>query len=146
MNAIGKVVKTEGKRAVVVSQRSSACASCHNCEAHGMCHAELVFGNQNEDVSVVAVNDACAKIGDTVVLETSTGKTLGVMLFIFVLPVVLTLVLYYLLNNVFVFGENYQPIILVLSFICLFFVSSFIANSYVNEHSSTHIVRVLEEC
>ena len=146
MNAIGKVIKTEGKTATVVSERSSACAACHNCEAHGACHAELIFGNQTEQVSIVAYNDVGANVGDAVLLESSTAKTLAVSFFIFVFPLILTVLLYFLFIAFFENIIGIMPIVLIITFFVLFVVSSYFANAYVKKRTAIHIVRVLEEC
>lgn len=146
MNAIGRVIKTEGKTATVVSERSSACSACHNCEARGACHAEVIFGNQTEQVTVVANNNVGANVGDNVLLEGSTAKTLAVSFFVFVFPLILTVILYFLFRAFFKNIIGIMPIILILTFLVLFVVSSYFANAYVKRRTAIHIVRVLEEC
>ena len=88
----GTVVETHKGTAKVKVIRSSACSSCHNCEAKGACHVELVLGNQTEDVFVDAVNLANAKQGDLVQIEFSSKKTLFVSMLVFVLPIIISMI------------------------------------------------------
>ena len=144
MKAIGKVKELKNDYAVVVSERKSACSACHNCEAKGTCSAELVFGEQKQDVSVTAYNSVGAKIGDTVELESSTKYTLSLAIIIFILPFLLTAAIYYLIVNIFNSGISLPPILIVI-FLVLFIIVSKIANRIIQSKKTITIVRVLEE-
>ena len=144
MKAYGKVLSVNEKYAKVVTQRNSACSSCHSCKSSGSCHAELVFGKQTEDVVIDAVNVACANVGDMVELASSTRKTLSVIATIFVLPVLFSLISYIVVLN---FTESdFIPVIFLL---CVF-IFSFIAlvklmNIYAKKYLKAYIVRIVKE-
>ena len=147
MKAIGKVLSVNDSNAVVLSQRNSACSSCHNCECHGSCHAELVFGNQSENVTVCAKNIIKAKPGDIVELESSTLKTLLVSFIVFVMPLILTGVFYYILSLTNKISQaDFLPILLIVLYFLLFFIFSFMSNIYVKRNASVSIVKIIEEC
>lgn len=145
MKAIG-TVKTlvDDKTAIVVSKRSSACSSCHNCASKGACHAELVFGNQNEAVEVKAVNMIGAKPGDEVELENSSLGALFTVFIIFLLPLLLTVPFYFIFNS-FNYISNVLPLLMIAVFVILFIICSFIMNGIAKNRISTSIVRILEE-
>ena len=143
MEAIGKVIEINGKYATVESQRNSACSSCHNCEAKGACHAELIFGEQNQTVVSVADNTIGAKIGDTVEIEASTSKTLFVAFMIFVFPVAIAVLMYFLLSQ-FISNTTVLAVSLVASFVVAFIVLIKIMNVYVTKKVSLKIVRITQ--
>lgn len=144
MKAIGTVIKTDKQSATVVSERNSACMSCHNCEAKGACHAELVFGKQTESVEVVAKNKVGAKAGDRVELESSTTGTLFAAFSVFVFPFFVALILYFILKNS--FSDNYFfPLALIAVFCAGFFVIGKIVNEIVKRKHTIYVVKILEE-
>ncbi len=144
MKAIGKVRELRGNSALVSSQRQSACASCHNCASKGICHAELIFGEQKQEVTVEAVNRIGAKVGDTVELESSTGKTLSIAMLIFILPFVLTSIIYFLLENK-AYISGMLPLILIVVFVFSFIVITKLVNKCIQNKNATIIVAILEE-
>lgn len=143
MRATGIVIETDKSVAKVKSTRESACSSCHNCEAKGACHAELIFGSQTEEVYIFAKNTIGAMVGDRVELESSTTKTLFASASIFVLPVILS-ALSYILSERFVsiFRPEYVFLtVLIISFMVL----ARIINIFAKRRLATYIVRILEE-
>lgn len=144
MIAIGKVININGDTALVSSQRSSACSACRNCESHGTCHAELIFGNQSEEVTVCAKNDVDARVGDIVELQSSTLKTLFTSFALFVVPLILTCILYLLLQAFLIL--RHMPIILIVSYFVFFVTCAFVMNVFIKRHTSVSIVRIIEEC
>ncbi len=144
MKAIGKVIRSNGKLANVVSERSGTCSMCQNCESHGACHAELVFGDQNQSVEIVALNTVSAKTGDTVELESSTGRTLAATALLFVLPIIISLMCY-----VFAQAKSsvaYIPAVaLVASFLVSFITISKLLNKYYQNNYTAQIVKIIEE-
>ena len=144
MRATGIVTEINKGYATVVSERSSACASCHNCEAKGACHIELVFGEQKQNASVVAKNAVGAKCGDTVELESSTFATLFCAFSVFVLPFFVTLAFYFLSSPSTKAGA-YFPLVLIAVFCLSFFVIGVIFNTLIKKRHSIYIVKVLEE-
>ncbi len=145
MKAKGIVTKTENGFATVVSQRSSACSSCHNCEAKGACHAELVFGSQTEDVFVEAYNDVGAKRGDRVELESSTKETLLASFAFFVIPFMITIIFFFAFKNQFSAYESF-PLILIAVFAVSFIIIGKILNTIFSKKKTIRIVAILEEC
>lgn len=144
MKAKGIVTKINGSYATVVSERNSACSSCHECKSKGSCHAELIFGNQKQDVTVTAKNAVGAKFGDTVELESSTFVTLICSFFVFVFPFFVTAAFYFLAGGQYV-NSRYLPLVLIAVFCTSFFVLGLIFNSFIRKKHSIYIVKVLEE-
>ncbi len=144
MKAIAKVIDCEKDKAKVVSVRSSACSSCHNCELSGTCHAELVFGKQQQEVELTVKNSVGAKVGDTVELYSSSYKTLFVSLCVFVLPVFLSFAAYLLFDKISL--NPYIPVVaLLVSFVLTFFILVKIMNIYVKHSLKAYIVKIVEE-
>lgn len=144
MKAIAKVVNVKGGTATVVSKRSSACASCHNCESGGVCHAQLVFGNQVEDVVLDVKNTVNAKVGDTVELESSTNKTLFVSIIIFILPIIASVFAYFAICKI-TDVEYIPPLSMIVCFIAIFAIATKIMNLYTKKHITAYTVKILEE-
>ncbi len=144
MKAIGKVIELSDDFALVSSQRQSACASCHNCASKGACHAELVFGEQKQEVMIEAINSIGARVGDTVELEGSTRKTLSIAMLIFLLPFVLTSLAYFFLESQTDIGAV-LPLILIGVFVISFFIITKLVNKYIQNKNATIIVAILEE-
>lgn len=76
-----------GGMAEISVPRKSACG--HDCEECAGC------GVSGASVRAVARNDARAEVGQKVVVESSTKNLLGVMLLVYLLPIVLFLVGYF---------------------------------------------------
>ena len=145
MNAIGTVIEIDkNNKAVVSTQRSSACSSCHNCEASGSCHAELVFGEQNGVVIHKAENTAGASVGDKVEISVSTNKTLLISALVFVLPLIITVISYFCLS-IFIENLGLLTALLVVLYFMSFVVMAKIVNVYVKNNIKTFVVRILEE-
>ena len=138
------MLSVNGNKAQIVSNRSSACSSCHSCKNSGSCHAELVFGKQTEDVVVEAFNGVSAKIGDSVVLSSSTGKTLAVSAVLFVLPVILSFVSYVIASK-FTLSDNIPVLCMLLVLVVSFAVFGKLMNVYAKNHLKIHIVRIVKE-
>jgi len=71
-----------GGMAEISVPRKSACG--HDCEECAGC------GVSGASVRAVARNDARAEVGQKVVVESSTKNLLGVMLLVYLLPIVLS--------------------------------------------------------
>ncbi len=144
MNAIGKVTQVKDGVATVVWQRSSSCEACHSCKNSNTCHVHLVFGNQSESVQIKARNKVGAKVGDSVMLETSTTKTLFISVFVFIMPVIISLISYFVSDKY--FDASISPgIALVVSFIVSFVLLVKLMNVYVKRNLSVNIVKIVEE-
>lgn len=145
MNAIGTVIEIENDNiAVVNTQRSSACASCHNCEANGACHAQLIFGEQNSVVTHRVLNSVGAKTGDKVEISASTNKTLMLSALVFVFPLVVVAILYFLLSEI-IKDLGLLTVLIVAAYIFVFVVVAKIMNVYARKNIKTYIVRIIGE-
>ena len=145
MKAIGIVQSLiDDNSAIVVSKWSSACDSCHNCSVKGKCHAELVFGDRSESVSVEAVNLAKASVGDKVELESNAYNILISLFALFILPLILTVPFYFILNIYFSIS-NVLPLLLIAVFVFLFVVCAFLMNYFMRNRPHARIVRIIEE-
>ena len=145
MNAIGTVIEIDkNNMAVVSTQRSSACSSCHNCEASGACHAELIFGEQKSVVIHKAENAVGAKVGDTVEISASTNKTLLISALVFVLPLLITIICYFCLSA-FIVNVGLLTALLVVLYFLSFVVMAKMVNVYAKNNIKTFVVRILEE-
>lgn len=96
MRQTAQVVQiTPNGHAQVKVRRASACASAHNC---GSCDHCSMMENAPEIV-VDAENAYGAQVGDTVVVESSTGKVLGAAALLYLVPVLLFFLGYFLGNS-----------------------------------------------
>ena len=73
-------------------RRASACASAHNC---GSCDHCSMMENAPE-VVVVAQDPKGAEVGDTVTVESDTSTVLGAALALYIVPIILFFVGYFL--------------------------------------------------
>jgi positive regulator of sigma E activity len=78
MEETGRVTKTNGNRAEV---EVAARGECTGCSAHGICHSA---GGKSR--RVLAVNNAGARTGDTVVLDLSGSRGIRSNLVVFGIP------------------------------------------------------------
>ena len=78
--AIVKELLPNGGAVIAVERRSACSGDCDSC--HGCAH-------QTEIVMVTAHNDACAKPGDTVQVESATGRVLRLALLLYIMPMIL---------------------------------------------------------
>lgn len=76
-----------GGMAEISVPRKSACG--HDCEECAGC------GVSGASVRAVARNDACAEAGQKVVVESSTKSLLGVMLLVYLLPILFFFIGYF---------------------------------------------------
>lgn len=86
-----RVVSTEGSRAMVIHKRPTAChGDCDHCA--GGCGSMAA----TERILVEAENLIGAKPGDSVVIEGESGKVAWAMALVYVIPLVLFFVGYFL--------------------------------------------------
>lgn len=99
------VVETDGKIATIEVKRSSMCEGCHKLSGNGDCagHCEisgLVAGN-GKTVITKAVNLAGAAVGDKVRIETDSKKVIGYAALVFILPIIVCAVFYWVGDIIF---------------------------------------------
>lgn len=96
MKQTAQVIKiTPNGCAQVKVRRASACASAHNC---GSCDHCSMMENAPEIV-VNAENSCGAQVGDTVIVESATSKVLGAAALLYLAPVFLFFLGYFLGNS-----------------------------------------------
>ena len=74
----------DGGRAEVAVRRQSACG--HDCSQCGGGCSEMMVASE---VRVVAQNTAGAQVGDTVTVESATGRVLGAAVLVYAVPFLL---------------------------------------------------------
>ena len=95
MKTLATVVELQNEYTATVSvARQAACDGCHkNADGQGCSVCTLLGGNR--EVRARARNSAEAVVGDTVEVESRTGRMLAYAALIFLLPVVMALVGYF---------------------------------------------------
>lgn len=91
MKTLATVVEIENENTAIVSvARHAACDGCHkNAEGKGCSVCTLLGGNR--EARARALNAVGASVGDTVEVESRTGRMLAYAALVFLLPVLLAL-------------------------------------------------------
>ena len=144
MNAIGNVKSIHGDKAEVVCRRTDACSSCHNCSNANHCSAQLIFGEQNSEITVRATNKIGAQAGDTVELSSPSDHVLTWSVLVFVLPVLLSVISYYVASAS-IHNSLNASIVLIVTFFVSFFATAKIINKFSAAKISIEITNILEE-
>ncbi len=104
MDQIARVIQIlDGGVAVVEASRKDACDMCPNKSESGCsgCGSIASIFATGKTMTAMAVNDAGAKVGDIVVLESSSALILGYAAAVFIAPIAVGLALYiFFLNTV----------------------------------------------
>lgn len=132
MKQIGKVVETNGDVAKIEVDRVSACDMCEN-SAH--------CAEKCKKVYATASNSINAMIGDTVEIETETGRVLLNSVLVFLFPVFLAIGAYFL-SDLFL-GENASVIITFFTLVFSICAFSFVLNRISKKKVISRIVRIL---
>jgi sigma-E factor negative regulatory protein RseC len=104
--------------------------ACEECPSYGNCES----GEETQMKETVAINKINAKIGDSVIMELPAGKTLTSAFVIYILPIILLIVGYFVGDALF---DNEIGAIIgsLLFFVTSFFILRFI-NRYLNNIDS----------
>ena len=89
MQTKATVISTEGEFAVIKTERTSACEGCHKA-TDGGCSVCSMLGS-DKVLCTRALNKVEAKVGDTVMVESRTGRMLMYAALVFLLPLILAL-------------------------------------------------------
>ncbi len=81
MTQVGRIVSVSGAKAVIEVRRRTACG--HDCASCGGC------ATPNESIKVSAFNECGAEVGDTVTVESASGKILGLAALLYIMPLAL---------------------------------------------------------
>lgn len=145
MKIIGKVVGTDKGNCTVAVTRNSACSSCHDCKSKDGCHVQLILGNQKQSAQICALNKASAKTGDIVEVETSSKRTLSITFVVFFLPIVISLISYFVTNLV-TSNASIPEMMMIVTFILSFAVFAIVLNKLIkNSVNVYYTVKILEE-
>jgi len=93
MQQIGIVIETHGDVARVEVLRTAMCEGCAKREKGGSCACGELLG-AGRVMTAEACNDAQARIGDRVALESATTVVLGYAALVFLLPIAAALLFY----------------------------------------------------
>lgn len=140
MEQTGKVISTEEKIAIVEVVRNSACSSCHSKDS---CAAGVITGCGKSEKSTLRANNLCgAKVGDTVLLTTSTALSLGVAFCVFILPIAIGFLSYFV--TTLLSTNTVLPYIVSVSlFVVSFFSFFFGLNKFLSSKINVNISEVL---
>lgn len=78
------VIARDGTFATVETERLSACEGCHKAEDGGCSVCSLMGGNRK--IAAKAYNSIGASVGDTVLIESRTGRMLWYAALVFLFP------------------------------------------------------------
>ncbi len=141
MNTFATVKSINGKYAVVETERRSACDGCHkNADGEG-CAMCKVFGG-NAKVEARARNLAGAAVGDKVEIESSSARMLGYAALVFILPLVLAVVAYFVFLPA--VGEGAAVLCAIGAFILTFIVIAFVSKLFLTDRCDIDIVKIIK--
>ena len=95
------ILEKKGKEAIIEVSRATM---CDGCEKHGGCegHCEITgLLSTGGKMKTRAQNGIGADIGDTVEVETASKKVLGYAALVFILPIVMCGVFYFVFGKIF---------------------------------------------
>ncbi len=90
MQTKATVLAVEGKYATVMAERNSACEGCHKAAGDKGCSVCSLLGGERK-ISARAYNPIGAVVGDTVTIESKTGRMLWYAALVFLFPILLAL-------------------------------------------------------
>ena len=138
MQQIGIVRAVDGDFATVEVSRKSACEGCH-ANKDGECSACVSFGGKS--VSTKAFNDVGAKLGDRVMLESASSTVLLYAAAVFLFPILLGIIGYFVGG---LFSVSASPYIgAVLGFVLAFVIVWATLNKYAARHTAVRITQIL---
>ncbi len=89
MKTKATVIKTDGRFATVETERTSACDGCHKSEEGGCSVCSLMGSNRK--IETRAENSIGAAVGETVYIESQTGRMLWYGALVFLMPLIATI-------------------------------------------------------
>lgn len=135
MRQSGIVTETKGEFATVEVMQTSACAGCSKQE--GCVHCK-------KRVSCSAYNPIAARKGDRVILESSSAVILLYAVLVFILPLLLCGLSYYLLGFI-ALPKLLRFIISTCIFVLIYVIIYFIADRRENTRKTVRIIAILDE-
>ncbi len=142
MEQKGKVISVEDSFATVELVRESACSSCHHKDS---CGAGVMAGCAKSQSVTVKANNLCnAQVGDNVVLNSDSAKTLGMAFCVFILPLILTFAAYLICDRLGV-GTVIVATVSAIVFFVSFFALFFGFNKYLTGKVNINITNIIDE-
>ena len=141
MNAVGIVKSTEKDYAYVEIIKKSACSSCDGCASKGKCHTELIFLEGLKSYEIKARNHIGASVGDKVEVQSKGTISLMLSFMVFVLPVIVSIVSYFLFFKETEASKTalIMSVVFVISFVVIAFVSNRLLKNF--ENSISNIIK-----
>lgn len=140
-------VKSGKNIAVVETSRSSACDGCSKKDCGESCGMSNMFavsrrGGSSKIMTASADNEIGAKIGDTVEIETDSKTVLSYAAIVFLFPIAMGLILYFL--GTLISQSDIVPYIMSLAgFIAAFAVIYFTAERRSKNKTDIRIVNII---
>ncbi len=138
-----EVISTEGKYAVVKSERSAMCDGCHKSSCGSSCAMGAIMGT-DKSVTVTALNRAEACVGDTVELETADSKVLLYALVVFILPIAVSMIFYGVTERIF-HSEWLSVLMAAVGFILTFIGVGFVEKCKRGKDCDIVITRIIKK-
>ena len=134
MKAVGIVKSTEKDYAYVEIIKKSACSSCEGCASKGKCHTELIFSESVKSYEIKARNHIGASVGDKVEVQSKGTISLMLAFMVFVLPVIVSIVSYFLFFKETEASKTalIMSVVFVTSFVIMVFVSNMFSKNVEN--------------
>lgn len=143
MEVKATVLSLKDNTAYIRVFKESGCQGCSNCPSKNTCHTELVLSDSLKSYECYADNSIGARPGDNVIVATPSKIALMFAFIIFVIPLILFVVAYFLLEK---FFNGYSPIILSSAiFVVVFLICAFVSNHLSSIHTHNIIIKIIEE-
>ena len=135
------VISVDGEYAVVETDRKSACDGCHQQKDGRGCAMCTLMGDKTSMQSR-ARNPLGAKPGDVVLLETPSARVLGYGALVFLMPLGLGL-LFYFLGGLLSFGAAGQAVAAACGFVGTFVLLWLYSRHVIARRCDVTITRIL---
>ena len=141
MTTRGVVLEVSDDTAKVRIHRSTACEACHNRDASGQCHAELMLSETPRTLDVAANNAVNAGVGDLVEVVTDEKRGLLLSFVCFVLPLLAAALGYALCF--YLLGQRAAAIGCTVLFAVSFGVCIAFSDRYSKNHVRIEVLRIV---
>ncbi len=141
MQTRATVIRTDGDRAVVEVERQAACDGCHKNKDGSGCSICSLTG-ASKKFEATALNKIGAKVGDKVTVATKTERVLGYAALVFLLPLVVGGLLYFLAGIV-TNKEAWRYVALLFGFLLTFFFVWLYAKQVAKKRCDVEIIDIL---
>lgn len=125
--AVVSKILQDGYAEIIVTRKSACSADCDSC--HGCAHPE-------EKVSICAKNVADAQVGETVTVESATSTILGWTALLYLFPVLLMFLLYFIVP----FSEGIKIISSLAGLALGFFLCKMVSEKILKRRSIKFII------